>query len=378
MTVTDFIDDRRVRERVVALARDLILIPSIASRPEDLERGIQLIKHHVDTLDHIRVREYQDKGMPSIVAMPEGCEQPDVLMCAHLDVIAHQDLAAYKSEIRGGRIYGPGAGDMKGTLAILLELFRAIHLSHPDASLGIAVTTDEEIGGESGIGYLFDKVGLRCGEAMIPDGGSLHEITIEEKGILHLLARCEGKPAHAARPWLGVNPIEQLMERLQILRQHFGSLGVSKDHWHPTCAVTVIRTENETRNRVPADAEAILDIRFPDPHTIAEITDMVTRLLGDTASAEVIISAEPTRLLPDPVYKEVTEQITGQVARFVKDDGGSDARFICNHGIPVVMSRPLVGNLHSVEEWIDIESMVHFFRICERYLHRKLHLDREV
>ena len=29
-------------------------------------------------------------------------------------------------------------------------------------------------------------------------------------------------------------------------------------------------------------------------------------------------------------------------------------------------------NLHSVDEWIDIETMVTFYRICERYVARKL------
>jgi succinyl-diaminopimelate desuccinylase len=374
MTAIENTDDARLRERMVALARDLILIPTIPSRPDDRKRGFYFVKNHLDTLDPIHVREYEDKGFPSLVATPNGCEHPEILVCAHLDVITHKNLSAYRSEIRDGRIYGPGAGDMKGTLAVLLEVFRTIHRNYPGTPLGFAVTTDEELGGESGIGYLFNTAGVRCGEAMIPDGGSLNDITIEEKGILHLRVRRQGKPAHAARPWLGVNPIEELMDRLSAVREHFAAIARSGDHWRPTCAVTLIRTENETRNRVPADAEAVLDIRFPAPHTVAEITNTLTGILGPDTETETIISAEATRLLPDPAYRETIEAVTGSPARLVKDDGGSDARFVCAHGIPVVMSRPLVGNLHSEDEWIDIESMVAFYHICERYLRRKLGL----
>jgi succinyl-diaminopimelate desuccinylase len=36
------------------------------------------------------------------------------------------------------------------------------------------------------------------------------------------------------------------------------------------------------------------------------------------------------------------------------------------------MSRPLVGNLHAEDEWVDIESMMSFYEIYRRYLERKL------
>ena len=75
---------------------------------------------------------------------------------------------------------------MKGPLAILMEIFRNLHTQYDNLPLGLAITSDEERGGESGMRFLFDEVGLRCGVAMIPDGGSLNEITVEEKGILHL------------------------------------------------------------------------------------------------------------------------------------------------------------------------------------------------
>lgn len=374
MTVIDQNERRRIRDRVVALTRDLILIPTIPALPNERERGFHFVKNHVDVLDEIRVREYQHHGFPSFVAAPYGCDMPEILLVAHLDVIAHQNLTVYRSDIRNGRIYGPGAGDMKGSLAILLELFRTIHSRYPGAPLGLAVTTDEETGGQSGIGYLFNQVGIRCAEAIIPDGGSLNELTIEEKGILHLRVSCHGTPAHAARPWLGNNPIERLMDRLQAVRHHFEEVHHTDHHWHPTCSVTIIDTENETRNRVPALARAVLDIRFPAPHTASGMVREVTQVLGAQVEAEVIIAAEPTEMKPDPLYALMTEEETGQPVQLARDDGGSDARFLCALGIPVAMSRPLVGDLHAVTEWIDIESMVTFYRICERYIEKKLGL----
>ena len=38
----------------------------------------------------------------------------------------------------------------------------------------------------------------------------------------------------------------------------------------------------------------------------------------------------------------------------------------------VVDHRPQVGNLHAVDEWIDIQSMLELYRICETYLKARL------
>ncbi len=377
MTATDSTESERLKQRLVSLTRDLILMPSSAARPEDRQRCYEFIKNHLDALDTVEIREYSKNDIPSVIAAPRGCAHPEVLLCGHLDVVAHTDPALFRSRLENGRIYGPGAADMKGPLAIMLEIFRHVHTLHPGASLGMAVTADEESGGEHGVGYLFNDAGVRCGLAMIPDAGSLNRIAIEEKGILHMRTHSTGRPAHGARPWAGINPIEILIARLVALKEGFDAAWPpdnAEDHWHPTCTVTLIGTPNQSVNAIPAEAEAILDIRFPAPHTVAEMAQFVNEILGVDIETTTLIGAEPTHLSPDETYRKITEEITGEPARFVRGHGGSDARFICALGIPVLMSRPLSGNLHAPDEWIDIASMLRFHRIYERYLEHKLRL----
>ena len=357
-----------IQERMVALTRDLILIPSIPSRPDDRRRCYEFIRNHLESLDDIEIREFEDKGIPSLVAAPPGCHEPEILMCGHLDVISHPDISVYRSSIENGRIYGPGAGDMKGSLAIILEVFRQIHSRLPRASLGVAITSDEETGGESGIGYLVNKEGIRCKQAMIPDGGSLNEITIEEKGIIHMRISCQGATSHAARPWLGSNPIVALQSELAKIKTMFDAMRDDKGHWHPTGTVTIIGTGNETFNRIPSNAYAVLDVRFPSPFTVSTMLSKIKDQLVPETNVEVMISAEPTNLSPDLRFKAITEKVLGQEVRLVRDDGGSDGRFLSAKGIPVLISRPLVGNLHAVDEWIDIASMTLFYQIYESYL----------
>ncbi len=60
----------------------------------------------------------------------------------------------------------------------------------------------------------------------------------------------------------------------------------------------------------------------------------------------------------------------------MRESGGSDARFLTPHGIPVLMSRPTVGKLHAPDEWIEIDSMLTYYRICEDYLRHRLALGQ--
>ncbi len=361
-----------IRERLIALTRELVSIPGTSLRLDDLERCFGFVKSQVERTDGIEVKEHRWVGIPSLVAMPYGITVPEILLISHLDVIDHNDIGAYDTVVKSGKIFGSGCGDMKGAMSVMLELFSNFHKKYPGSSLGIAITSDEEQGGESGIGYLFDQVGLRCGLAINPDGGSLNEITVAEKGVMHLHVSCSGRSSHAARPWLGTNAVETLIEKIMDLKRYFSSLNTSSDNWRPTCSLTILNTSNTTINLVPAKAKANLDIRFPAPYTVDQIKAKTASILGDSIKIENILSAEPLELEPNHVFKSVIEEVTGEKASFVYEDGASDARFITRYGIPVVISRPVVGNVHAKDEWIDVESMVTFYRICERFLEQKL------
>ena len=248
----------------------------------------------------------------------------------------------------------------------------------PGLSVGMAVTSDEERGGEEGVKYLVEEEGVRCGVAVIPDGGSLNEVIVEEKGIIHLQVKAVGKSAHAARPWLGENAIEKLARDLARIKTWFeqeSQQEVDPDdpetHWISTCVETMIGSPNDSPNRIPEVAKAVLDIRFVPPHTSASILEQIRGLLSEGLSISPIVSAEPTHLAPDMKFLRITEAVTGASASLVRSSGGSDGRFFCAVGIPVLISRPKVGNLHGRDEWIDIDSMISYFKICREYILKK-------
>ena len=372
-------DDKELAARLTDLTRDLILIPTTDSRPVERERCFEFIHNHLESLDNVSISYHESNGYRSLVAGQESSEAPEILLCGHIDVIEHPNPDSYHSTIRNGRIYGPGAGDMKGADAVMLELFRTLHTRHAGISLGLALTSDEERGGADGVRFLIQEAGLQAGIVIVPDGGSLNEVTIEEKGVLHLRVQRHGHSAHGARPWLGTNALELLLERLADLRSHFAEnwpIDKTADHghWYPTCSLNIVQTPNESSNRIPSEASATLDIRFPPPHTVGGMLDNIASILGADCYLEPLMTAEPCHLDPDPIFCEITESITGAPVKLIRAAGASDSRFFRQAGIPVNLSRPLVGNLHGEDEWLDIDSMVTYYRICERYIEHKLEL----
>lgn len=365
-------EEEKIKNRLIELTRDLVLIPTTEFHPEDMERGMEFIKNHLEETRGISVKIHQSHGVPSLVALPDNHSEPEILLCAHLDVIPMPRDTHYRSTIENGRIYGPGAGDMKGSLAILLEVFRDIHFRLPGASLGLVVTSDEERGGKHGIEYLFQEAGLRCKNAIIPDSGSLNQVTVQEKGTVHLKVSCYGPSGHACHPWLVDNPLERLIDRLSEIKSFFEDMEKREDCWHPTFTITIVRTPNEAANRIPAHAEATCDVRFTPPFTTEKMLDIIREKLDEDMEVEVLISAEVSHYNPDPLFLEITEEITGKPAVRYQAHGGSDARFLCTLGIPAIMSRPEVGSTHSEKEWVNIDSMVKLYKIYEKYLEKKL------
>ncbi|MEZ5304265.1 MAG: M20 family metallopeptidase [Verrucomicrobiales bacterium] len=366
-------DDIRL-QRIIDLTRDLILIPSTEHAPAERKRVMQMLQNRLDGIPGIRFQWHEHRGSESLVVLPEGIDAPEILLSGHIDVVHHGDESVYRSEVAGGRIVGPGAGDMKGQVAILVALLAALHRRAPGVSVGLAITSDEEVGGEDGMGYLFGEAGLRCGVLILPDGGSLNDVTVEEKGIAHLRVIARGRSSHGARPWLASNALHQLMDAVARIRSHFpmGEADAAGNHWFPTCSATRATVPNDQNNMIPDYAEAVLDVRFPPPHTLADILAAVRGAAGDGVAIEPIVTSEATRLAPDPDYLRAVEEITGQPCRTVKASGGSDARFAADCGIPVILSRPLVGEIHGTREWIDIASMEAFYRINLRYIERRL------
>lgn len=162
----------RYRDELVGVASDLIRIPSRNAPPDGEEKACQEYIAAYLRRAGLPVEMYEPDQVPGLVEHPDFWPgrnykgRPNVsstragrgggrslLLTGHVDTVVDVPAAwtvpTFGAEIRDGRLYGLGAVDMKGPLAGMLVLYKALHeLGIPlKGSLGFESVVDEEEGG---------------------------------------------------------------------------------------------------------------------------------------------------------------------------------------------------------------------------------------
>ncbi|HJU19123.1 MAG TPA: acetylornithine deacetylase [Stellaceae bacterium] len=146
---------------------------------------------------------------------PEG--RGGVILSGHTDVVpvAGQDWDSdpFRLDRRGDRLYGRGAADMKGFIALVLALVPEA-LAHPLAvPLHLAFSFDEEVGclGVPALIRALPEGEARPRLAIIGEPTEM-QIGNAQKGLSFLRTRVEGREAHSSLPEHGVNAITAAAE----------------------------------------------------------------------------------------------------------------------------------------------------------------------
>jgi hypothetical protein len=61
--MSDPLDTARLRERLIALTRDLVLIPGSEERSEELTRAIHWVRNHLEGLDGVVIDLFESEGI---------------------------------------------------------------------------------------------------------------------------------------------------------------------------------------------------------------------------------------------------------------------------------------------------------------------------
>ena len=162
------------RDDLVRITQELVQIPSV-NLPGDYEEMSRkmLALYRAEGLEPLVATATDEEiralnltcPRPNIIAMSKGTGGgPVFCLDAHMDVVAIGDESSWTyppfgGEIHDGRIYGRGAEDTKGHLAIELIVFRALKEAGVElkGDLILTATVDDEIGQWPGMGYLIEK-----------------------------------------------------------------------------------------------------------------------------------------------------------------------------------------------------------------------------
>jgi acetylornithine deacetylase/succinyl-diaminopimelate desuccinylase-like protein len=159
----------------------------------------------------------RDAERPSLVARLAGeGRAPGLLLQGHVDVVPAEGTWSHPpfgGEVADGYVWGRGALDMKGGVAMMIDAFlRAAEAGvPPPGDLVLCLLSDEEGGGDFGARFvveqhaeLFDGVRFAIGEfggfTMDVAGRRFYPIMVAEKQLCSLRATLRGPAGHGSLP----------------------------------------------------------------------------------------------------------------------------------------------------------------------------------
>ncbi|WP_255298297.1 M20/M25/M40 family metallo-hydrolase [Brevibacillus dissolubilis] len=158
----------------------------------------------------------KDPERPNLIARLKGNgSQPPLLLYGHVDVVGTQDQKwthpPFAAEIHDGFVWGRGALDMKGGVAMMLAAFLRAHAEQISLSgdIILAIVSDEEAGGEYGAKYLVEEhphlfqgvrhaIGEFGGFSLQVNNQRFYPIMIAEKQLCWVRAKIRGTGGHGS------------------------------------------------------------------------------------------------------------------------------------------------------------------------------------
>jgi succinyl-diaminopimelate desuccinylase len=211
-----------------------------------------------------------------------------VVLAGHYDTVPAQDNLPGRLE--DGWVIGLGATDMKGGLAVMIELARA------GATFGYLFFGREELpAGESALPAFFERHGLEADLVVMLEPT---DNTIQAGCLGNLNAQLvfHGKSAHSARPWLGDNAIMRAVEALApIARLEPHDVEIQGLVFREVLSVTEIAGGIAT-NVIPALATATLNFRYAPDRSPEEAEARLRELVDGSGELQLLGNSPPGRV----------------------------------------------------------------------------------
>ncbi len=372
----------KISQLIAGELKDLGVTPSVNYIPE------ATIRRRTDP-------EVGLKGSrPNVHATLKGeKEGPRVLLNGHVDVVPAQTEGwssdPFQPVIKKGMIFGRGAADMKGSDACMIYSLKALVETgvHFNGSITPTFTTDEEVGGYTGVNYLIDKhVITKDTDYCISTDSGIEALNIASLGDTEFLIRVRGKSAHSGRGWTGINAIEHaasLIERLKELGREVGKRRsripaepIYGNRWmRPGLYVTIIKGGIKG-NIIPDTCEILVDRRFIPEENAAKVQREVAKVVREFAreaglkvSMRPILGYSPMMTPPNHrlvrVMRKAAKKVLGRDAPPRGSQGSTDMASVSALGIPVAVlgTTRSDSNIHGVDEHVRINDLVSVTKI---------------
>jgi succinyl-diaminopimelate desuccinylase len=191
---------------LLAATVELMAMPSPSRQEAELAVAVHQALHSCSWLTVERVGD-------NVVARTELGRDQRLVLAGHLDTVPPNENA--RPRVDGDTVWGVGASDMKGGLAVMLDLATTMRV--PVVDVTWCFYAREEIGREdSGLLELWEqRPDLLAGDAAILGEPTSSVVEAGCQGTLRVALTLKGVRAHTARPFTGRNAIHRLASVLE-------------------------------------------------------------------------------------------------------------------------------------------------------------------
>lgn len=183
---------------------------------------IWLKKQHITS--HLTYDAKKEKAnLFATLPAQNGSVNGGILLSGHTDVVPvdgqHWDTNPFEATIIDDKVYGRGACDMKGFLAVMLALIPQFQLSTRKFPIHFAFSYDEEVGchGASVLISDLQQRGIKPSTCIVGEPTQMHPV-VAHKGISVFRCRIQGIAAHSSLTPEGCNAIEYAAKLISYIR----------------------------------------------------------------------------------------------------------------------------------------------------------------
>ncbi len=284
-----------------------------------------------------------------------------LLLMGHTDTVFPPDSPFQTFRREGDTIYGPGVADMKGGLVVMLYALKALAAADAldEAAFTVLLNSDEEMGSLSSRGYLEEEA-LNHDWGLVYESSGIDTMTRQRKGIGQARLVVTGRAAHSGGAHeQGLSAIKELAYKIvQIENMTNYETGL-------TVNVGVVNG-GEARNTISPCAEALIDLRYPQPEQGVAAVELWREIFervysypvdsGEITTESYINLHRPPKI-PTPESDYLLDKtiaigrLLGQDIGIVDSGGGTDGSLTQGVGLPTIDSLGIAGSgAHSNRE----------------------------
>jgi succinyl-diaminopimelate desuccinylase len=291
------------------------------------------------------------------------------VLAGHLDTIPAQNNLP--GRIEDGHVIGLGATDMKGGLAVMLELASWLDQAAPerDVDVGMLFFTREELPvAESPLPQVFAACEeLRGADLAIVLEPTNNTIQAGCLGNVNATLTFTGVSAHSARPWLGVNAIGVAASALVPITS-IAPMPVEVGGLEFVEVLSVTRIEGGIADNVIPDSVACrLNYRFAPGRSQESAAERLGELVGQVGELD-ITSTSPAAHVPAASVVLDRLRAAGDLAIEPKQAWTPVAQF-SEEGIDAVNFGPgTTAYAHKQDERVSIAELRRTFEALQRFI----------